>query len=400
MNTPDPDGSRHLGKVLFLAVNLAPPGGGQCVGAWALQALLEDWDVHILCVNAPDYAALNRHFGTCLEASACRILQAPWLIRQIARFDRDPQSFQGAAWLMRRARKLMGQFDLTVSVDNEMDFGRRGIQYVHYPYLARHKQRVDALRRLTWLQRLGAILAGRYRPWMVLSGISFDRVLANLTLVNSHWTARLVSELYGVQPIVLYPPVIWSLALTPWSQRTLAFVSLGRIESRKRQMEAIDILDRVRRRGYPVQLEIIGDVFDHDYAQQLAERAGRAGSWVRLHQGIDRSELEKIVNACRYGLHTMRSEHFGIAVAELLRAGCIVFTPNDGGQIEIIGEEAALMYGSDDQAVERICAVLESQSEQQRLLALLAARRDLFTETLFMSRLRQLARDLVQAPTV
>ena len=397
MSGPRPVASRHLGIVLFLAVDLAPPGGGQCVGAWALQALLEDWDVTVLCVNPPDYAALNRHFGTRLEASACRILQAPWLIRQIARFDRDPHSFQGAAWLIRRARKLSGQFDLTVSADNEMDLGRRGIQYVHYPYLARHKPQVDAVRRLSRLQRLGAILAGRYRPWMVLSGISFDRVVANLTLVNSHWTGRLVSGLYGVQPTVLYPPVVWSLALTPWSRRALAFVSLGRIEGCKRQLEAIDILDRVRRRGHPVQLEIIGDIYDPDYAQRVVERAGRAGSWVRLHHGIERTELEKIVNACRYGLHTMRSEHFGIAVAELLRAGCIVFTPNDGGQVEIIGEEAALMYDSDDQAVERICAVLESPPEQQRLLALLAPRRDLFTETHFMGRLRQLVRDFVQA---
>ena len=380
-------------RLLYVAVNLNPPGGGQCVGAWALQSLREEWQITILCAEPPDYAALNRHFGTSLVATDFSILQAPWLIRQTFRFDPDPYSFQRAAWLMRMAQNHSRHFDVVLGTDNEMDFGPKGIQYVHYPYLFRHKERVDAVDRVPPMQRIAAVFSGRYRPWMLTSRIRFERVQANLTLVNSAWTAQVVRDRYGQQPTVLYPPVRWPPVTVPWSQRDDAFVSLGRIETGKRQLEAIDILERVRRRGHAVRLEIIGDIFDPEYARLVTTRAREAGSWVRLHHGIERSRLEEIVGNCRYGLHTMLDEHFGIAVAEMVRAGCIVFVPDSGGQVEIVGDEAALQYGSDDAAVERICGVLENAQEQARLLQGLAGRRDLFSETAFGSRLRQLVDD-------
>jgi glycosyltransferase involved in cell wall biosynthesis len=384
------------GKLLFCSVNLSPPGGGQCVGAWALEALRQDWEVTVLCSQRPDFAALNRHFGTCLKESDFRFVQLPWLVRHSHRIDPDPNSFQRAAWLMRKARQLGGGFDVTVAVDNEMDFGRPGIQYVHYPYLAKHRAAVDAVRALSPAARVGSFFKGQYRPWMMLSGISFDRILRNLSLVNSMWTARLVEGIYGLQPKLLYPPVSWSATPTPWQQRDPSFVSLGRIEAGKRQLEAIDIIQRVRSRGHDVGLEIIGDIASPAYARALQERALAAGPWVQLHHGISRNELEQRVGACRYGLHTMLDEHFGIAVAELVRAGCLVFAPANGGQVEIIGHEPGLMYGSDDQAVERICAVLESDAEQTRLRDFLAARMLDFTEEQFMRQLRCIVQEFVR----
>lgn len=384
------DAAVSRGKLLFCSVDLNPPGGGQCVGAWALQALQHDWDITILCAQRPDFAALNRHFDTRLEAGNFRFLQLPWLIRHSHRLDPDPHSFQRAAWLMRRARQLGNKFDVTMAVDNEMDFGRPGIQYVHYPYLARHRERVDAVRRLSPVGRLRAFFKGQYRPWMVASGISFDRVLRNLTLVNSQWSAKLVQDIYGLQPPVLYPPVRWSAPPMAWEQRQNSFVSLGRIEHGKRQVEAINIIERVRQRGHDVSLEIIGDISDPEYAKLLRERALTAGSWVRLHHGISRSELEQRVGNCRYGLHTMLDEHFGIAVAEMVRAGCVVFVPGGGGQVEIIGHDAGLMFDSDDQAVERICSALASDDLQARLRHSLAARALDFTEEQFMRQLRSI----------
>jgi len=390
------DTAASRGKLLFCSVDLNPPGGGQCVGAWALQALQQDWDVTVLCAQRPDFAALNRHFGTCLEQSDFHFVQLPWLIRHSHRLDPDPHSFQRAAWLMRKARQLGGQFDVTIAVDNEMDFGRPGIQYVHYPYLARHKERVDAVRRLSRAGRLGAFFRGQYRPWMLLSGVSFDRVTSNLTLVNSQWSARLLENIYGLHTPVLYPPVRWAAPTIAWEQRQCSFVSLGRIEPGKRQLEAIDIIERVRQRGHEACLEIIGDVSDRAYAQLLRARAQAAGPWVRLHHGISRSELEQRVGKCRYGLHTMLDEHFGIAVAELVRAGCLVFVPNSGGQVEIIGQEPGLMYGSDYQAVDRICCVLESDELQSRLREKLAARMLDFTEEQFLRQLRNIVQEYVR----
>ena len=389
-------GAVTSGKLLFCSVNLNPPGGGQCVGAWALEALRQDWDVTILCSRRPDFVALNRHFGTRLKERDFRFAQIPWLLRHSHRIDPDPYSFQRAAWLMRKARQMGGEFDVTMAVDNEMDFGRPGIQYVHYPYLPGTGNGSIPCAASRLPARLGAFFRGQYRPWMLLSGISFDRVLSNLTLVNSHWTARIVAGIYGVQAPVLYPPVGWSALPVAWEQRACSFVSLGRIEPGKRQLEAIDIIERVRSRGHDVGLEIIGDIQDPAYARLLGERAQAAGPWVQLHHGISRNELEQRVGVCRYGLHTMLDEHFGIAVAELVRAGCLVFVPGSGGQVEIIGHEPALLYGSDEEAVERICCVLESDELQSRLRQVLAARMLDFTEEEFMRQLRSIVQEFVR----
>jgi len=395
MNAIDP--AAHRGKLLFCSVDLNPPGGGQCVGAWALQALQHDWDITILCAQRPDFVALNRHFGTRLEASNFRFEQLPWLIRHSHRLDPDPHSYQRAAWLMRRARQLGHRFDVTLAVDNEMDFGRPGIQYVHYPYLARHRERVDAVRRLSPAGRLRAFFKGSYRPWMIFSGVDFDRITSNLTLVNSAWSARLVQSIYGQDAPVLYPPVRWAAAPLAWEQRQDSFVSLGRIEHGKRQVEAIGILERVRQRGHDVRLEIIGDISDPKYAESVHQRALAAGPWVQLHHGISRSELEQRVGNCRYGLHTMLDEHFGIAVAEMVRAGCVVFVPAGGGQLEIIGHDPALMYESDDLAVERICSVLASSELQEHLRHQLAARMQDFTEEQFMQQLCSIVQKFAQS---
>ncbi len=385
------------GRLLFVAVNLQPPGGGQCVGAWALQALQRDWDVTILCAETPGFAALNRHFGTSLNEQDFSLIQASWALRNIHRLDPDPYSFQRAAWLMRKARKLGAGFDVIVSCDNEMDFGCPSVQYVHFPYLSRHREAVSSIREMTPLRRFGALLQGRYRPWMMISGVDFDRMQDNRMLVNSHWTAELVRDGYRNQPQVLYPPVMWPPNTLPWDERDNCFVSLGRIEPVKRQLEAISILQQVRQQGHQVRLEIIGDISDAQYSQQVHDLARQAGDWVRIRHTIPRSELEAVVNRARYGLHTMHDEHFGIAVAEMVRAGCLVFVPDGGGQVEIVGSEPALLYRTDEQAVEQICKVLASTAEQHRLQDLLAAKREAFTEQQFMSGLLAEVDAFVQA---
>ena len=119
------------------------------------------------------------------------------------------------------------------------------------------------------------------------------------------------------------------------------------------------------------------------------QRAKAAGPWVQLHHGIPRDELEQRVGQCRYGLHTMLDEHFGIAVAELVRAGCVVFVPEGGGQVEIIGHQPALKYNSDEMAVEQICRVLENNSLQVSLRNRLAELSENFTEQEFMRQLRE-----------
>jgi hypothetical protein len=65
-----------------------------------------------------------------------------------------------------------------------------------------------------------------------------------------------------------------------------------------------------------------------------------------------------------------------------------VWVPRGGGQMEIVGREPALMYESDDDAVEKIGRTLASVAEQQRLREKLAELSEQFSTTRFMEQVR------------
>ena len=50
---------------------------------------------------------------------------------------------------MRYTRRVSAGFDVLFGVHNETDYGRRGIQYVHYPTYLRPRPEVD----LRWYHR-------------------------------------------------------------------------------------------------------------------------------------------------------------------------------------------------------------------------------------------------------
>jgi len=393
-------------RLLFLAADLSPCGGGSCVTAWTLQALKEHWAVTILCVVLPDFDGVNRHFGTCLCAEDFNFSRLPFPLRHADKFDRDPFSFQRHAWLMRFCRRKARKFEVVVSCEDEIDFGRPGVQYTHYPHLKRHLETLHAAENMSPGQKIKGFFAGTYRPWMLVSGISLAGIRSNLMVTNSHWTAQVLRDTYDVEPKVNYPPVRWTGDSRDWQKRRNSFAVLGRLSPIKRQLEIIDMLERVRSRGFEVDLEIIGDedvVAGGQYIQKIRDRLEQTSGWARLHQSVSRSKLEELVSGCRFGIHAMLDEHFGIAVAELMRGGCIVFVNDSGGQVEIVGDQPGLRYRSDDDAVEKICRLLENESEQARLRQALRERSSLFSESAFMLGMQEIvsefaASDLNRGP--
>ena len=141
-------------SLLFLAADLLPCGGGSCVVAWTLQALKEHWAVTILCASWPDFDGLNRHFGTRLCAEDFKFSRLPFPLRHADKFDRDPFSFQRHAWLMRFCRRKAQKFEVVVSCEDEIDFGRPGVQYTHYPHLKRHLETLHAAENMSPGQKI------------------------------------------------------------------------------------------------------------------------------------------------------------------------------------------------------------------------------------------------------
>ena len=72
------------------------------------------------------------------------------------------------------------------------------------------------------------------------------------------------------------------------------------------------------------------------------------------------------------------------------RAGVIVWVPKGGGQMEIVGNQPALMYDSEEDAAAKINAVLSDPAAQGKLSRALAARAELFSTERFVREVREI----------
>lgn len=381
----------HARRVLLVQPSLQPPGGGNGVAAWMLQALAGVHRVTVLSWTPVDVDDINRFFGTTLTSSSFDTIVVPRSWRLLPDVWPLPLALVRSALLMRYARRVSDRFDVLIGVHNEADYGRRGIQYVHYPTYVRPRPEVD----LRWYHRVPPLLEAYYRIADALAGFSLERMKENVTLTNSRWTAARIRDFLGVEARVLYPPVVGASDRRPWEDRQNGFLAVGRISPEKEYERLIRILSRIRATGHDVTLTIVGtwDRKVRGYVDRLQQLARAAGPWVRLRQHVSRAELQHLMASHRYGIHGMREEHFGMAPAEMTASGMIVWVPAGGGQMEIVGDEPALLYASDEEAIERIAQVLSQPAEQDRLLTHLRRRSTLFGTERFVAEVR----DIVQS---
>jgi glycosyltransferase involved in cell wall biosynthesis len=379
-------------RVLVLQASLEPPGGGNGLTAWMIEALRTEHAVSLLTWTMPRFDVINRFFGTSLRAAdvEVRLGSLPHLLDTLPL----PLGLLRDFLLMRAGRAIAGEFDVVLSGMNECDLGRPSIQYVHYPRFDPVRPAVD----LRWFNRPRPLRALYRTAAMRATGFSTARMRQNLTLANSDWTAARLRRLHGIAARTVYPPVAGWFADAPWARRQDAFVCIGRLSPEKRIERVVGILDRVRHGARAVTLDIVGSNDDDAYTRQIRALARRHADWVRLHEGIPRSELLAILTRSRYGIHGMPDEHFGMAVAEMVRAGCLVFVPDGGGQMEIVDAAPELVFRSDDDAVEKIAAALADPTRHDALRRRLAERAGRFSAARFVEEIRALVRDFPAAP--
>lgn len=375
-------------RVLLVQPSLQPPGGGNGVAAWVLQALVSEHRVTVLSWRPVEVDPINRFFGTQLHRSDFDSLVVPrhWTLGPD--LLPTPATLVKLSVLMRYTRKVSAGFDVIFGVHNETDYGRRGIQYIHFPSYLRPRPAVD----LRWYHRPRAALSAYYALTDRVAGFSLERMKANLTLVNSHWTGERVRSVLGGTTRTLYPPVADPGPGLPWSERAPHFLAIGRISPEKEYERSMRILARVRAHAPDLRLTIVGTWDRHAarYLRQLRALARSHGDWITFRQDVTRDELRALMASHRYGIHGMREEHFGMAPAELARAGVIVWLPKGGGQVEIVGDEPALMYESEDEAAGKIAAVLADPAAQDRLRHGLAARAGMFSTDRFVREVREI----------
>lgn len=369
-------------RALLMQPSVQPPGGGNGVAAWMIQALHARFDLTVLTLEPLDVEPINRFYGTSIDPSRLTNLRAMPRLYPLLKRAKAPLALMKSSLLMRALHGMQTPYDLVLTANNEADLHRPGIQYVHYPTYIRPRPDVDQRSyHDERVMRLYYALCDR------IAAASRDGIKRNLTLVNSDWTGRLMRGWYDGHPTVtLYPPVAGDFPDVPWEARAPGFVCVGRIAPEKNIERIIEILAAVRERFPEVRLHLVGTAGTDAYSQRVLRRVEHERAWVTLYENIPRDELVRLVASQRFGIHGMDEEHFGMAVAEMVRAGCVVWVPDGGGQIEIVAADPRLRYRSVDEAVASITRALEDDLHAQELRATLVPQRERFTEREFVRR--------------
>jgi len=364
-------------------------GGGNVVAAWALQALREEFDLILATLGPVDCPALNRNFGTSLRESDFDLRIAPGRYRSLLRAVPTQGALMEIAVTARWARALAAEerVDVALSTHNEMDFGRPGLQYVHYPWAYFPRPEIE----MQWFHRIPGVLAAYRGMCQLIAGGSLQGRGLNLSLANSAFVAGKIKRVYGANTEILYPPVPGSFPDVPWQERRSAAVAIGRMHPVKRWEMAVEIVELARSRGGDIGLTLINQPDRIDYGRRIAGlAAGRP--WFRLLTGITREQLAAEVAHHRYGIHTMEDEHFGIAVAEMVRAGCIPLVHDSGGPVEIVGGHRELRFRTAEEGAAALQAVMEDGGLQDRLRTALAQQRERFSVEAFCESLLRVVR--------
>lgn len=367
--------------------NLMAKGGAEGVSIGVLEALQNQYEVTLLTLVDPDFDELNEYYSASVDSTRIAVDQPGILTSTLYRHT-DSFHLLKSAFLSRLVKRERHRFEVVLSTYNEFSFRTSSVQYIHMPQFGRW---VDAGNRAGLPRRVYDRLC------QVVEGFAPDDIRSNCLLANSGWTADVTEDVYGVRPSVVYPPVDTSeFVAEPWADREEGFVTIGRLTPSKNCLRTIEIIRRLRGRGHQVHLHIVGPTLDTDYAERVAEVAA-THDFVHLEGEVSREALVDMVCSHRYGVHGMDHEHFGMAVAELAAGGTIPFVPDGGGQREIVHEREDLLYGTTEEAVERIDRVLSDTALQSELRGELSDVENRFGRERFKRAIREIVKEVIDA---
>jgi glycosyltransferase involved in cell wall biosynthesis len=342
-----------MARVAVLHNTLDFQGGADVVCLSACAALQADHDITLYTISETDPVELAARFGIDLDGGALDV-RMPTGSGVAARLLSagapaiGPQLALRSVLLRRAVGGELDRFDLVASTANEVSLPTPSVQYVHYPQFRTH--------------RLPEGDGGRLNQvWSRLAAPRTDDLGDGTTLLaNSAWTADVVDEVYGVRPSVLHPPVDPIEGALAWDERQDGIVVVGRLAPDKRILDAIKIVDGVRARGHDLHLHVVGAAPQayRRYVRRVESMAAER-PYVAVERDVSRARLEELLCAHKYGLNCKPDEHFGMSVAEYVASGMVAFAPDTGGQREVLDGREDRLFGSVEEAVDRIAAAAD-----------------------------------------
>lgn len=268
-------------------------------------------------------------------------------------------------------------------------FNCKVVSYTHYPTIstdmlqtvtnsenAFNNQRLIARNR--FLTNLKLIY---YKIFAKIYG--FMGRFTDMVMVNSSWTLNHINELWNIpdRTYLVYPPCntdsYQKLSLENPYRNKNQILSLAQFRPEKNHKLQIYIIERLLNKlsnddqKANLKLVLIGSVrdeTDQSRVEDLKELVKNLNleKNVEFKLNISFKELVDQMAQSNIGIHTMKNEHFGIAVVESMAAGLIMIANNSAGpRMDIIDhEENGYLATTLDEYVDIINNVLNKEDNE------------------------------------
>ena len=246
--------------------------------------------------------------------------------------------------------------------------------YVHYPAVS--QDMLDALdtpafnnsKRWVRLRRVKAVyyrLLGKVYGWC---GRRHDVVMA-----NSSWTRGHIQQVWGRGAVLAYPPCGTMKGITRKEKNgKVTVLSLAQFRPEKDQMKQLEawalLPPETLRKAKLVIAGAVRHADDQSILDALKRRAASLDG-VEFLVSAPRHEILALLQTASVGLHTMRLEHFGIAVVVFMAASLVVVAHASGGPLlDIVGETGERGFVATDARdyATKLASVIEMDASSRR----------------------------------
>jgi glycosyltransferase involved in cell wall biosynthesis len=350
-------------------ISLNARGGSERLAVAVIQALSKiGIDIDLTTFEEPNVSKLESAYGE-VATSAIKKIKTITIIDSIGKAE------------------LNKRYDLTINTHGDMlpyflpYFSKsNSIIYCHFPlakYLIDSKD--PEYSRFLKGRTLSTInYANPSTKYFDLASIAYANMLRSSTVIsNSEFSRRVISKAFGIDSIVLSPPVDVDLfrkaALfsSRSSNRKDAILVISRFHPTKKIENAIRLAKLLKQYKVGNEMKIVGNIPPRRYSyyfylKHLVDHYDLR-DYVTFEVNVSFSRLLNLMRESKVYFHPLLGEPFGISTVEAMSAGLIPVVPNIGGHTEFV--PLKYQFRTFGEGVEAVSSALNAHNSERILIS-------------------------------
>ena len=346
-------------------ISLNPRGGSERLAVAVIQALSEiGIDIDLTTFEEPDVSKLESAYGKA-ATSAIKKIKNISIIDSIGKTEANKH------------------YDLTINTHGDMlpYFSKNNsITYCHFP-LAKYLIESEDPEYCRFLN--GRILSttdhtNPSTKYYDVVSIAYANMLRSSTVIsNSKFTRRVISRAFGIDSIVLSPPVDVALFrkaafLSSYSRsRKDSILVISRFHPTKKIENAIKLAKLLKQYKVGTEMKIVGNIPPkrdgyYLYLRHLVDRYNLE-DYVTIEANVSFSRLLDLMRESKVYFHPLLGEPFGISTVEAMSSGLIPVVPNIGGHTEFV--PLKYQFRTFGEGVEAVSSALKASDSERMLIS-------------------------------